>query len=198
MKQQPTTQVFGVLAGDPGALNAAKRLLPRTARTGEYQTLETLFQAIKKKKLSGGIVCLERNDTGTQHQAFRGLQKNNLALTAEIYLTDTPASYARYGVIQNRPKEKEQGHGNKVSLVVSLPHVPGSLARFLVQCSGRGLNLTKVESWPIPEKPGSFEFFVDFEHNYEPAVLGRILAALEEEATDFLLLGSYQSGKISS
>ncbi|MFA4872621.1 MAG: prephenate dehydratase domain-containing protein [Patescibacteria group bacterium] len=84
--------------------------------------------------------------------------------------------------------------GNKVSLLLTLPHVAGSLSRFLVQCAGRGMNLTKVESRPLLGKPWEYLFYVDFEHTFSPEALTRALSALRHEAVTLTVLGTYERG----
>lgn len=104
-------------------------------------------------------------------------------------------NYTRFGVII-RPGKKSNAalKGNKVSLLLTLPHVPGSLSRFLVQCAGRGMNLTKVESRPLLGKPWEYMFYVDFEHAFSPEALTRALTALTAEAATFTILGAYDRG----
>jgi prephenate dehydratase len=50
---------------------------------------------------------------------------------------------------------------NKASLAFSLEHRPGSLVRALEEFAGAGVNLTKIESRPVPGTPWEYVFFVD-------------------------------------
>jgi len=104
-------------------------------------------------------------------------------------------NYTRFCVISIPDKKGATvGRGNKVSILLTLPNVVGSLSRFLVQCAGRGMNLTKVESRPLLGKPWEYLFYADFEHSFPPEVLIRSLKALRAEATNLIVLGTYDKG----
>ncbi len=50
---------------------------------------------------------------------------------------------------------------NKASLAFSVEHKPGSLVRALEEFARAGVNLTKIESRPVPGMPWEYVFFVD-------------------------------------
>ena len=118
----------------------------------------------------------------------------HLAVVAD-HLESNPENYTRFGVVA-RPFAQggDVLRGNKVSLLLTLPHVAGSLSRFLVQCAGRGMNLTKVESRPLLGKPWEYMFYVDFEHAFSPETLKRALTALKAEAATLTIIGAYDRG----
>ena len=53
------------------------------------------------------------------------------------------------------------GAPDKASLAFSLEHRPGSLVRALEEFARTGVNLTKIESRPVPGMPWEYIFFVD-------------------------------------
>mgnify|MGYP006160901927 CR=1 FL=1 len=55
----------------------------------------------------------------------------------------------------------------------------------------RGLNLTKVESRPKPERPWTYVFQVDVEGHREDPVLSETLADLIPKVSSMKVLGSY-------
>lgn len=117
-----------------------------------------------------------------------------LSVIADHIETDRE-NYTRFGaIIKPAKKPLSAVKGNKVSLLLTLPHVAGSLSRFLVQCAGRGMNLTKVESRPLLGKPWEYLFYVDFEHTFSPEALTRALSALRHEAVTLTVLGTYERG----
>ena len=80
---------------------------------------------------------------------------------------------------------------DKTSLVLSMPHKPGSLYHLLSLFYSHGVNLTKIESRPIPERDFEFLFYFDLEQSvYEEGFLS-LLAELSENYEDFRYLGSY-------
>jgi chorismate mutase/prephenate dehydratase len=54
-----------------------------------------------------------------------------------------------------------------------------------------GLNMLKIESRPIPEKPFTYRFFIDFEGNLNDPSVRNALRGIEAEAGEFRLLGNY-------
>ncbi|MDQ6773555.1 MAG: bifunctional chorismate mutase/prephenate dehydratase [Candidatus Dormibacteraeota bacterium] len=78
----------------------------------------------------------------------------------------------------------------KTSLGFVAAHRPGSLVAALQCLSGRGVNLTRLEARPIPDKPFEYRFFLDFQVA-DPAVAEAALAALEATAREVRLFGTF-------
>ena len=80
---------------------------------------------------------------------------------------------------------------NKISLMLRAPHRPGSLYRLLSQISVMGVNLTKLESRPMPERNFEFMFYFDLETPvYAPEFL-QLMGELPSLCEEFSYLGSY-------
>ena len=80
---------------------------------------------------------------------------------------------------------------DKVSLMLWLPHRPGSLYGIISRLSALGINLTKLESRPMPGKNFEFMFYFDIDANvFSPDVV-RLLCELDDELEQFVYLGSY-------
>ena len=81
---------------------------------------------------------------------------------------------------------------NRISMILSLPHTPGSLYQTMAKFSVLGLNLTKLESRPIPGRDFEFLFYFDLEAS---VMMPSVLALLDEFAGSpdrFTFLGAYQ------
>ncbi|QSQ15090.1 bifunctional chorismate mutase/prephenate dehydratase [Myxococcus landrumensis] len=79
----------------------------------------------------------------------------------------------------------------KTSLLMVLEHKPGTLGEMLQRLTLRGVNLSKLESRPIPGSPWQYRFYVDVEGHAASAPL---TAAIEDirPLTSFLrVLGTY-------
>ena len=81
---------------------------------------------------------------------------------------------------------------DRISVMTSLSHKPGSLNRILSRFSALGLNLTKIESRPIPNLEFEFMFYFDFEGNVKDTEVKNVIAEIENDSNNFVFLGSYK------
>ena len=81
---------------------------------------------------------------------------------------------------------------NKASMCFTLTHTPGSLAHVLTILSFYGMNLTRIQSLPIPGQEWQYFFYVDIKFDdyirYEQA-----LSAVRPLMEDLNILGEYVS-----
>ncbi len=84
---------------------------------------------------------------------------------------------------------------NKISLMLSAAHQPGSLYRLLSHISVMGLNLTKLESRPMPGKDFEFRFFFDIEASIQDPAVRNLMGELKEASDQFVFLGNYEEMK---
>lgn len=83
---------------------------------------------------------------------------------------------------------------NKSSMVFTLPHEEGSLAKVLSILSFYRVNLTKIQSLPIVGREWEYQFYISITFdNYER--YHQSLDAVRPLLKDFQLLGEYQEGK---
>ncbi len=106
-------------------------------------------------------------------------------------IADTQFNYTRFICI-SKNLEIFQG-ARKLSIMLILPHKPGSLNELLARFSAIGVNLTKLESRPIPGSDFEFLFTFDFEASPQDERVLRLLAELstEPDITNFTFLGAY-------
>ena len=80
---------------------------------------------------------------------------------------------------------------NRISLVLNLPHRPGMLYSTIARFAALGLNLTKLESRPIPGKDFEFMFYFDLDASVWSDELVRLLSHFEKTLDQFTFLGCY-------
>lgn len=118
---------------------------------------------------------------------------------AEIYgldiladdISDVPSNFTRFICIS---KDLEiYPDSRKISLMMSLPHKPGSLAMTLDKFSAIGVNLTKLESRPVPGRDFEFRFTFEFEAAPGDAKALALISELSQdpEIEHFTFLGAY-------
>lgn len=112
-----------------------------------------------------GLECLASNvqDKGNNRTRFICISKN-----LEIY----PGS-------------------DKTSIMMILNHKPGALYKVLARLYTLGINVTKLESRPIPDREFEFMFYFDLETSIYSEEYIQLMCELDELCEEFKYLGSY-------
>ena len=121
-----------------------------------------------------GIEAVPFYDTagGVKHVVASGLRDAAAiapVLAAEVYggevleagVEDNTENYTRFHLIVREESVSPVAAANKMSLAFSVNHRPGTLVAALERLSGAGVNLTKIESRPVPGRPWEYVFYVD-------------------------------------
>lgn len=90
------------------------------------------------------------------------------------------------------PAVHHSPENDKASLMVTLPHVPGSLCRLLSIFAREGINLMKIESRPVQKRNWEYYFFIDLLGDRIDARLGAILQEISDHAQVVRVLGYYK------
>ena len=129
----------------------------------------------------------ERTDIAALASVDCGALYNLVALNEDVQNNDN--NYTRFICISKR-MEIYPG-ANRISIMFTVPHRPGSLYAVISTFSALGVNLNKIESRPIPGKDFEFMFYADFEAELYDEAACNLLAQLELSAEKFVFLGNY-------
>ncbi len=112
-----------------------------------------------------GLTCLAASvqDKGNNHTRFICISKN-----LEIY----PGA-------------------DKTSIMMILNHKPGALYKVLARLFTLGINVTKLESRPLPDREFEFMFYFDLETSIYSEEFVQLMCELEDLCEEFKYLGSY-------
>lgn len=118
-------------------------------------------------------------------------------------IADNAENFTRFIVISKELQIEE--NADTISICLSLPHVAGSLFKLLTKFNYCGLNLTKIESRPMPdhikklseaamEDRENFEviFYLDFEGSLLDPSVSKLLKSLEKDCVYYRFLGNYR------
>lgn len=123
-------------------------------------------------------------------------------LAAEIYggevlaegIEDHAQNFTRFHLVRHAGDPLPDGlpEPDKLTLAFSLEHRPGTLVEALHRLSDNGVNLTRIESRPVPGRPWEYVFYAEFRFE------GREMAeaavrSLREVARDVKELGRYRA-----
>jgi chorismate mutase/prephenate dehydratase len=81
----------------------------------------------------------------------------------------------------------------KTSLLLTLAaERPGALGEVLSELARRGLNLSKLESRPIPGERWAYRFYLDVDGHASSDAFREALGAIRPATSELRVLGSYQ------
>jgi chorismate mutase/prephenate dehydratase len=104
-------------------------------------------------------------------------------------IEDQPDNITRFAIIGVTTAAKS-GH-DKTALMFEVPHEPGALADAMNIFKRNRLNMTWIESFPIPGSRGRYLFFVEFVGHQDELRARRAIASLGKRALRLEVLGSY-------
>ena len=99
------------------------------------------------------------------------------------------SNYTRFICISKTP-EIYPG-ADRTSFMLVLPHRPGSLYRIISRFYAHDINMTKLESRPIPGSDFEFMFYFDVNASVYSPALKQLICQLDNELDSFTYLGSY-------
>lgn len=104
-------------------------------------------------------------------------------------INDNKTNTTRFIIVSRKKCYRKDA--SKISVMFEIPHESGSLYTILSHMIYNDLNMTKIESRPIPEQPFEYRFFVDFEGNLADAAVENAILGIKEEAARLKILGNY-------
>ncbi|WP_458720204.1 prephenate dehydratase [Candidatus Nitrosocosmicus sp. R] len=109
-------------------------------------------------------------------------------------IEDNSNNFTRFLIISKSYDMKADD--NKISVIFSIPHAPGSLYSILQEFALRNINLTRIESRPTKNIPWEYYFFVDLEGNVNDDKISASLLSVKSATIFFKLLGSYKKDEM--
>jgi len=146
------------------------------ARTIEVTSTSTAAQLAKEKPGASAIASLQAGI----HYGLDVLAEN---------IEDNPSNTTRFAVISDHPAARTGS--DKTAMMFQVEHRPGALADAMAIFKRNRLNLTWIESFPIPGSNRGYLFFVEMEGHESDVRVRRATAALERKALRLETLGSY-------
>lgn len=167
----------------PQALSQCRDWLSRHlpgARTIEVTSTTTAAQLAKEKH---GAAAIASRQAGV-HYGLCALAEN---------IEDNPNNITRFAVIgYEAPPRTGQ---DRTALLFQMEHRPGTLADAMNIFKRHQVNLTWIESFPVPEMERAYLFFVEMEGYQTDARLKRAIRALERKALRLEVLGSFPAAR---
>lgn len=123
-------------------------------------------------------------------------------LAAELYDLDVIApnihtlknNYTRFLVLQRIDEVQEVTEADKASINFFTDHSKGSLAKVLTKIADAGINLSKLQSMPIPGSDFKYSFHADLEFA-DVEQLNTVVKSVKNITEELTVLGIYKNGK---
>lgn len=104
-------------------------------------------------------------------------------------ITNSKKNFTRFLKIGLHPEQND--FCTKITVVFAVRHAAGSLYHALQTISENGVNMLRLESRPIPERPWEYLFYLDLEGNITNPVVINALEKLQEYTVYYKYLGNY-------
>ena len=152
---------------------------------------------------------VEKEDTALSAKQVHQHHSKHVAaiaskLAAEIYELDIIApnihtlknNYTRFLILQREQSVTEIKDANKASINFHTDHSKGSLAKVLTKIADAGINLSKLQSFPIPGSDFKYSFHADLEfdnldHFY------KLIKNIESSTEAIKIYGVYKNGNLT-
>ena len=128
--------------------------------------------------------------------SFLAAETYGLKVLAEG-IEDNPANTTRFLVIGAKADKAGGGAtgSDKTSLLFGTPHVPGALQRAMTHFAEAGINMMRIESFPMRDRMWEYLFFADFTGHIAEETTQACLAELKDRTAFLKVLGSYPRGE---
>jgi prephenate dehydratase len=149
---------------------------------------------------------VETEDTALSAKLLHQHRSKHIAaiaskLAAELFQLDIIApnihtmknNYTRFLVLQREEEVTEIPDANKASVNFHTDHSRGSLARVLTRIADGGINLSKLQSFPIPGSDFKYSFHADMEFN-DLAQFHHVLEDIRPYTESLRIYGIYRNG----
>jgi prephenate dehydratase len=103
-------------------------------------------------------------------------------------------NYTRFLVLQREDVAKEVEEADKASVNFHTDHSRGSLAKVLTKIADSGINLSKLQSFPIPGSDWKYSFHADMEFD-SVEQFSKAIKKIEPLTEEIKVYGVYKKGK---
>lgn len=109
-------------------------------------------------------------------------------------IEDNKLNYTRFLVLKKIDQVPISKVRNKLSVYFETKHSPGSLSQMLSVISGLGINLSKLQSHPLPSKNSHYGFFATLDISKENQI-DHLKILLDAMTINYQVLGVYEKGE---
>ncbi|PHS11811.1 MAG: prephenate dehydratase [Blastopirellula sp.] len=165
----------------PQAISQCRNWLAKHLPQAKLCEMTSTAAAAQLAAKKPGIAAIASRAAGINYQL------NTVAANIE----DNQHNVTRFAVIGHQTGKRTGD--DKTTLMFQLEHKPGALADAMTIFKRHKLNLTWIESFPLPGKGKEYLFFVEMQGHQNDLKLRKAIASLEKKSVRLDTLGSYQN-----
>ncbi len=152
-----------------------------------WETVESLNTAFAAQDVA------ERQDPSWAAIATQDAADAYKLQVLNVDVNDIDVNQTRFIVVRRNLQISQDA--DTLALLLRLPHSAGSLVGVMNLFSDHGINLTKIQSSPIPRNPWEYYFYIDCEAKPDNEDVLDVLYQLQHESTELRLLGWYKASE---
>ncbi len=180
----------GTKLSDIGRVYSHRQALDQCAA---FLSKELPFASLRDVESTAFGISRAVEDESGKSAAIAGAHSVNLRggfVMSEESIADEKNNYTHFLFIK-KGKETLPTESERVFFSTVCPHKPGSLLELLQVIAKYGINMTKIESRPVKNRPGDYRFFIEADCSIGSTQVRDMLAAIKEHTLECKLLGAY-------
>ncbi len=134
-------------------------------------------------------------ESGARHVAAIAPELAAEAYRAEVLIRgieDHAENYTRFYRLERDGAANHGDDQNKMSLAFSVAHQPGTLMAALEEFRSERMNLTRIESRPVPGTPWEYVFYIDLRFDGSEQA-DRVIRKVGQHCRRLKVLGTYRA-----
>lgn len=180
----------GVKPSEIGRVYSHRQALDQCSK---YLIKEMPFASLRETDSTAfGITRAMEDETG-KSAAIAGAHTENLRngfVMSEECISDEKNNFTHFLLVKKGADALPET-SERIFFSAVCPHRPGSLVGLLQIIAKYGINMTKIESRPVKNRPGDYRFFIEADCDIGSKEVKEMLAAIEADTLECKLLGAY-------
>lgn len=183
----------GVKISEIGRVYSHRQALDQCAA---YLAREMPFASLRETESTGFGISRAMEDESGKSAAIAGAHIENLRsgfVMGTECISDEKNNYTHFLLIK-KGEETLPKRSERVFFSAVCPHRPGSLLALLQLIAKSNINMTKIESRPVKNRPGDYRFFIEADCDIASEEVTEMLTSIRENTLECKLLGAYNNG----
>ncbi|MBR2442626.1 MAG: hypothetical protein IKB20_06155 [Clostridia bacterium] len=154
---------------------------------------EMPFASLRETESTAFGLTKAMEDESGKSAAIAGAHAGHLRggfIVGEECISDEKNNFTHFLLVK-KGEESLPKTSERIFFSATCPHRKGSLLELLALIADCDVNMTKIESRPIKNRPGDFRFFIEAECDISAKKTQDMLAKIRESTLECKLLGAY-------